>query len=285
MTVIHPAAEHPSSPAPSAEREPRGYSLPLSPTGTSSMLTPPPWHFSGDITMIDYRVDPDAAARFLPPGLSLGEDPGAAAAIFATWQWCSDSGAELADPARCRFTEFLILLECAHEGRTVARCPYAWVDAHVPLVRGWVQGMPKQYGAVGHTTHHLVGRAGSRRTPGGRFAGTLSVHGARVLDASVTLTGPAAEAPLLHRVPLVHSLVAPAWTGPVPEPAPLAASEVSDVEFADIWTGTAELSFRDVPDPGLRLLEPVEVGAGHVFSYAETLRGGRLLGAAADREN
>ena len=27
---------------------PRGYSLPLSPSGEASMLTPPPWHFTGE---------------------------------------------------------------------------------------------------------------------------------------------------------------------------------------------------------------------------------------------
>ncbi|MFF0221624.1 enduracididine biosynthesis enzyme MppR [Streptomyces sp. NPDC004629] len=256
---------------------PRGYSLPLSPSGSSAMLTPPPWHFSGDVIMVDYRVDPDAAARFLPPGLTPGADPGAAAAVFAVWQWCSDSGEELSDPSRSQFSEFLILLGCDHEGAVMARCPYAWVDQAVPLVRGWVQGMPKQYGAIHQTRHGLVGRAGSRRAEGSLFAGNLSVHGRRVAEAAVTLTGPAQEPPALHAVPLAHSLVAPAWTAPVEQPAPLAASEVTDVEFGDIWTGTAELEFFDALDEDFAGLRPVEVGAGHVFSYAETLKGGRAL--------
>lgn len=119
-----------------------GYSLPLSPSGNAAMITPPPWHFSGDIVMVDYRVDPDAARRFLPSELDLGPDPGAAAAVFAQWQWCSASGAELTDPMRCQFSEFLILVMCAYRGRPLARCPYAWVDGPVPMVRGWVQGMP-----------------------------------------------------------------------------------------------------------------------------------------------
>lgn len=54
---------------------PVGFSLPLSPSGTSAMLTAPPWHFSGEIVLVDYRVDPAAARRFLPPELDLRPDP------------------------------------------------------------------------------------------------------------------------------------------------------------------------------------------------------------------
>ncbi|MCX5206941.1 enduracididine biosynthesis enzyme MppR [Streptomyces sp. NBC_00237] len=256
---------------------PHGYSLPLSPSGTSSMLTPPPWHFSGDVVMVDYRVDPDAAARFLPPGLSLGADPGAAAAIFATWQWCSDSGEELTDPSRSQFSEFLILLGCDYDGNAMARAPYAWVDQPVPMVRGWVQGMPKQFGAVHQTISGLPGRAGSAKAPGGLFAGNLSVHGRRVVEASVTLTERVQQPPHLHDVPLVHSLVTPEWAAPATGPAPLTASEVGDVEFGEIWTGEARLDFFDALDADFASLAPVEIGAGHVFSYAETLKGGRIL--------
>jgi len=257
-----------------------GYSLPLSPSGGAAMLTPPPWHFSGEILMVDYRVDPDAAAAFLPPGLRLGADPGAAAAVFAQWQWCSDSGAELADPARCQFGEFLILLACEFDGRPMARCPYAWVDQPVPMMRGWLQGMPKQFGEMSQTRATPVGRAGPRLAPGGRFDGALSVHGRRVVESTVTLSGELGEPPALHTVPLAHTRVLPAWLAAEERLSQLVASEVRDVEFSEIRTGDAQFRLFGDAGPGLEdltLLSPVEIGAGHVFSYAETLLGGRLL--------
>src|SRR5690349_4262656 len=113
-----------------------GYSLPLTPSGDSSMVTPPPWHFSGDVLMFEY----------------------------------------LDDPGRCQFREFLILLGCAVDGRPMARSPYAWVDRAVPLVRGWIQGMPKQWGSVQLTRAVPVGRAGPRPDAPGRYAATLAVH-------------------------------------------------------------------------------------------------------------
>src|SRR6266568_1092624 len=141
----------------------QGYSLPLSPSGTSSMIPAPPWHFAGDALWITYRVNPDAAESFLPEGLRLGPHAGAAAIGFFEWQWCSDSGAELRDPVRAQFKESLIVLDCLLQDRPVARVPYAWVDSAVPLVRGFIQGMPKMFGSVWLTRSFPVGRAGARR--------------------------------------------------------------------------------------------------------------------------
>lgn len=259
---------------------PHGYSLPLSPSGNASMLTPPPWHFSGEVVMVDYRVDPDAARRFLPPELDLGPDPGAAAAAFAQWQWCSDSGAELVDPAQCQFSEFLILLRCEYRGRPLARCPYAWVDGVVPLVRGWIQGMPKQFGTVHQTRDLRVGRAGAQHT--GRFDGTLSVQGRRVAEATVRLTGAVVEPPLLHTVPLVHTRMFPSWVPSESTEQQLVTSHVTDVEFSEVLAGEGDLRIFDGWDADLASLAPVEVGTGYVFSYAETLCHGHPLIAEPD---
>ncbi|MEV6977525.1 enduracididine biosynthesis enzyme MppR [Kitasatospora sp. NPDC093806] len=256
---------------------PVGYSLPLSPSGHSSMLTPPPWHFTGEVVMVEYRVDPDAAAAFLPPGLSPGADPGAAAAVFAEWQWCSANGAELADPGRSQFAEFLILLSCEFEGRPMARSPFAWVDHPVPMVRGWVQGMPKQLGVVHQSRATTVGGHGPRLAEGGTFAGALSVDGHRAAEASVTLTGQVEGPPLLHDVPLAHTLAFPDWAGTGETRGHLVASEVTGVEFSPIWTGDASLRLFDGPGADFAALAPLEVGRGYVFSYAETLVGGKLL--------
>ncbi|MGW6598232.1 enduracididine biosynthesis enzyme MppR [Streptomyces sp. NPDC055036] len=259
---------------------PKGYSLPLSPSGNASMLTPPPWHFTGEVVMVDYRVDPRAAAAFLPPGLSPGPDIGAAAAIFADWQWCSDSEEELTDPARNRFSEFLVLLACEFEGRAMARCPFAWVDQPVPMMRGWVQGMPKQFGAVHMSRAATLGRSAPRLGKGGVFAGSLSVHGRRAVEAVVSLEDVSDTPPALHNVPLAHTLTFPDWAATGAMPPVLVASEVSGVEFSPIWSGEAGLDFHEVLGEDFASLAPVELGRGHVFSYAETLHGGAVLTTA-----
>jgi len=255
----------------------RGYCLPLSPSGLSSMVPPPPWHFSGDALWVTCRVRPEAAAAFLPAGLRPGPDPGAAAIGFFDWQWCTESGAELLDPMRAQFRECMIALDCLLGDRPVARVPYAWVDSAVPLVRGFVQGMPKLFGSVWLTRGFPVGKAAPRRARGGTFTGTLSAGGRRVLSATVTLAEGVDGPPPLADRPLVHTRHFPAWD---PADAPLeelVMAATSGTEFAAIWRGPAELAFADVADPDLATLAPVEVGPGYLFSYAETLAPGRRV--------
>ncbi|MFE7575963.1 enduracididine biosynthesis enzyme MppR [Streptomyces sp. NPDC057521] len=255
----------------------RGYSLPLSPSGTSATLTPPPWHFSGEVVMVDYHVDPAAAARFLPPELTPGTDAGQAAAVFAHWQWCSEPDTESADPGVGQFSEFLILLGCEYRGRRLARCPYAWVDQPVPLLRGWVQGMPKQFGEVHQTRPIRVGKAGPLFAAAGTYHGTAATGGRRIAHASVNASTLATEPPPLHTVPLVHSRVQPPWLAGEQPPVELVTSTVTGVEFSEVWSGDATLEMFDALDADFASLRPVTVERGHVFGYAETLVSGQAL--------
>src|SRR5205085_6118473 len=96
---------------------PRGYSPPLSPTGSASLVPSPPWHYVGDFLVIEYWADPAAVAAVLPPGLSpFADDPGRCAALFVDWQSCSDGGGELLDPARSQYKEFFIVVNATLGG-------------------------------------------------------------------------------------------------------------------------------------------------------------------------
>ena len=58
--------------------------FPRSATGRSSLVPPPPWHYSGQLLTVEYRTDPAAVAELLPAPLSpAAEDPGAVAVIWA----------------------------------------------------------------------------------------------------------------------------------------------------------------------------------------------------------
>src|SRR5690606_373821 len=79
----------------------RGFFMPKTATGRSSLLPSPPWYYSGDLLTVEYRTDPAKVAALLPEPLSLApEDPGAVAMIWADWQSCSEGGQELLDPVQ-----------------------------------------------------------------------------------------------------------------------------------------------------------------------------------------
>ena len=44
----------------------RGFTLPLTATGRSSIVAPPPWHYSGEIIAVDFTVSVEAAGALLP---------------------------------------------------------------------------------------------------------------------------------------------------------------------------------------------------------------------------
>ena len=48
--------------------------FPRSATGKSSLVPPPPWHYSGQMLTIEYRADPAAVAELLPEPLELADD-------------------------------------------------------------------------------------------------------------------------------------------------------------------------------------------------------------------
>ena len=259
-----------------AKRALVGYTLPLSPTGASALVPAPPWHFSGDVLVIEYRADPAALDAFLPPGLDAGELDGLAAAIFGEWQSCTDVGGELLDPVRSQYREFYVALACTWNDELVVRCPFCWVDKDFSLVRGLVQGYPKKLGSIAITRAYGIGRASPEVGRGGRFAGTLAANDRRLVEATVALER-RDDAPALMTAPLVHTRRFPAWDAAEPDLEELVTGGSSDQAVRDVWSGRAELRFFDSPVDELSLLAPVEVLRGYRLSFAETIAGGRLL--------
>ncbi|MDQ4019659.1 MAG: acetoacetate decarboxylase family protein [Actinomycetota bacterium] len=254
-----------------------GYSLPLSQTGRSSLVPPPPWHYSGDFLIVEYRTDPDAARAFLPPELEAGDDLGSAAAIFVDWQSCSESGDELLDPVRAQYKEFFVVLTARYRGEPVTRCPFMWVDKGMPLVRGLIQGFPKKPGSIWMTRPVTVGRAGPRLEAGGCFAATLAANDRRLAEATVTLTGLSADGPTVNSPPLWNTRLFPAWDEDGEPLLEHVWAGGRDREISPVWEGEATLRFFQSPADELADLAPVEVGKGFWFSFGYTVDGGRRV--------
>jgi acetoacetate decarboxylase len=251
-----------------------GYSLPRTLTGRSSLVPEPPWHYSGDFLVVEYRTEPETARAFLPPELNPGPDLGAAAAIFADWQSCSDTYEELLDPVRAQYKEFFVVLAAEYRGEPVTRCPFMWVDQGMPLVRGLVQGFPKKPGSIWMTRPVTVGRAGPRLQPGARFGASLASYDRRLAEATLTLVEESVEGPTVNSPPLFNTRYFPEWdkgTEPLEEHVWAGGR---DREVSPIWEGEATLRFYESPADELSLLAPLEVGKGYWFSFGYTVDGG-----------
>lgn len=250
----------------------QGYTLPLTPGGLSGLVPSPPWHFAGDMLVVEFWADPHAVAALLPAGLTPHEDKGRMTAIFADWQSCTDDRSELVDPTRSQYHEFLVTIGARLGDREVAYCPHIWVDQDYSMVRGWVQGYPKKLGSVGMTrTFDVGGIASPGLKEGARFCGVASTHGCRLASAAITLDCPTDTLTPHFTVPTVGVRHFPRLTaGRQDDPAvhELVGMVTFDRDRSVIWEGGATLEFPEVPGEELSNLAPVRVGRGYRFSYS-----------------
>ncbi len=253
-----------------------GYSLPLSPHGSASLVPAPPWHYVGDFLVIEYWADARAVAAVLPPGLEpFAEDPGRAAALFIDWQSCSEGGGELADPSRSQYREFFIVVNALLDGEHVTSCPYIWVDQAFALMRGWIQGFPKKLGSIWLTrTFGLQCPADPGLAPGAVFTGTLAGDDRRLAQGSVTLERLSADGPTHNGPRLVNMRHFPRLAaGGHASPAvhELVGAVSRDRAISAIWEGPATLELLDAPSEEHAALAPVRVGRGFRFTFAYTI--------------
>jgi Acetoacetate decarboxylase (ADC) len=254
----------------------RGYSLPRSPGGRANLVPRPPWHYAGDMLVIEYWADPAAVAAVLPAGLEpYPDDPGRAAALFVEWQSCSDSREELLDPARSQYKEFFIVVNALLDGELVTTCPYIWVDRDYALVRGWIQGFPKKLGSVWMTrTYGLPVLADPGVRPGAVFGGTVAANDRRIAEGTVTLEQVSEAGPSHNDPPLVNVRHFPRLAaGRHDDPAvhELVRARSRNRAVSAIWEGTATLELFGAPNEEHDRLAPVRVGKGFRLSFAYTV--------------
>lgn len=257
----------------------KGFMFPRTATGQSSILPPPPWHYSGEMLTVEYRSDPDRVAELLPDPLEpADEDPGAVALVWAMWQSCSDSGEELLDPVRAQYGEVLFVVRAKYEGEHVSRCVYIWVDKDYAMVRGLFQGYPKKLGSVHLTRPARVGRAGPRLEPGGKFGATLAAYDRRLAEVVFTITGTGDGAGFVNSHPMHHTRYFPS-IDPT-EPASmheLVTMKTRDAEVGTTYVGDVDLRLFDSPTEEFALLQPREVLGGFYREVAFTFDGGTTL--------
>jgi len=256
-----------------------GFLFPRTPSGRSSLIPSPPWHYSGEMITVEYRTDPDRVAGLLPDGASLVEDdPGAVALIWADWQSCGDDFSELLDPVRSQYKECFAVIRCRWDDRVWSRSPFIWVDKDFALVRGYHQGYPKKLGEIWMTRPVTVGRAGPRLEEGGRFGATLTVAGRRIAEAVLTLAQEADAPGFVNAHPMLHNRYWPAiesdGSASMDE---LVTMRGYDGEVADVWAGEAELRLFESPWDELSLLEPVEIIGGYYHRVGVSWRSGETL--------
>jgi acetoacetate decarboxylase len=257
----------------------KGYTLPLSPEGRSSVIDPPPWHFGGDVMQIIFKTDEARARELIPPPLEMGPEPGHAILWFVEWVSVSESNPDLCfiNPERSIYRECLVMVQCSFNKEPGYIVPYIWVDNDFTLMRGFIQGFPKKLGRIYQTRlHDLNPRTGGLRA-GAKLKGICQTHGEKIAEGSLLLTRqadplelPGVKFYLMRHFPdienpskpLVHELV---------------VSEVRDVRMDNIWAGDSDLAFFSSALEEVDALAPVELKGGFFHRMGLTITGGKVI--------
>jgi hypothetical protein len=249
----------------------RGFAPPLTPSGRSALMPPPPWHYAGWIASTEYELDPQVAATFLPQG--FGEATGRAAFHAVEWQATSD-GSELLDPIYAQYRECFVVLEAIREGAPVNFLPLIWVDQDIAMVRGLLQGLPKKLASVWITrSYDLDHPAAAPLRAGTRLAATLAVKDRRIADLHLTLTDERGAWLGLFARPTFGLLVTPTVVeGEAPAP-PRLVRMLAVVTHGLCQRAIAELHYYESPRDELAALVPTRVIDAAVGTVGLTING------------
>jgi len=249
-----------------------GFTPPYTRSGRSSLVQPPPWHYAGQVISLAFQVDREAAQSFLPD--RFGAATGGAACHFFEWQSTTD-GSELLDPIYAQYKEFFVLIEADRGDARAFYCPFIYVDQDMSMVRGVLQGLPKKVGSVWMTrSYDLDHPAAAPVREGTRLGASLAVKDRRLAEATITLSGGAAEPIGFLALPTLGLVGSPTLIGGSSpgEKKPVRAV-VERTTNGPAYRATGTLRLFESPRDELSALRPRSVMAASLSTFALTVAG------------
>jgi acetoacetate decarboxylase len=225
---------------------------------------------------VDYTADPEAVAAFAPEGFTPTGD-GACTAVACDWASAADSDARLlADPELGQYHEVFIVLHGSFNGAPAGRVPFIWVDSEISLLRGLIQGFPKQLAAIHMTRPVTVGHGGRHLQRGSALRAHATSRGTRLIDLTVHLVEPTAHLPQVVLVPFVHTRLWPTLEASRPGVHELTTATITDPHIGTVWQGDGQLSLCPSDAHELGALAPVETGTAWALQLGFTVTGGTI---------
>ncbi len=250
-----------------------GWTLPQTMTGRSSTVSPPPWHYSGEVIAVEFKADPSRVAALAPARFEADAD-GSCTFVFCDWCSAADSDPRtLADPARSQYKEAFVIVTGMFRGGRASRIPFIWVDSELSLLRGHIQGFPKQLGQIHMTRPVSLGKGGVRLEPGATLGAHVSSVGRRLASVRVELQDKVDTPPLALFAPPLHTRLFPSLSRPEPAVEEYSIGKVSNVGWSDIWRGEGNIQFGESEYSELDQLAPVEITAGWRLNLAFSVDG------------
>lgn len=249
-----------------------GFTAPLDPTGNAALYGAPPWHFRGRSVTVLAACDPDAVAALLPAPL---EPTGDGLVRFTVHDLLCDIGLGMdyaaRHPERCTVREAVVALSARHKDKHGYYDPFLYCDSDAEIAVGREMfGWPQVGAEIWLTPPDPIRGLGA----GAVLAAKVSRLGRPVFDLETTLEQAGDFGPDVPAFATFYTMrVLPDPTGG-PTVREVFASEMSDVQIHEPWTGSAVLRVRA---PELIALKPGNATAARANAITWTKSVSRLL--------
>ena len=252
----------------------------ITPSGKSSVVQAPPYHYGADFVTVYFKSNPEKLQYFLPDPLMVAD--GSAVAYVSDFVCTVSENAMTApydDPAQASYHEAAVGIKCTYKGNPGVYYPFMWVDRDWSLVRGWSLGYSKKLADdIQMTRLHKYIPKVPYYGPGTKLSGYCSRHGSRILSVSLSITRKGTSQDLISS-PSVYGLrYFPANTQGQKMVNELIEIQKGNAKLGDeIWYGEGEVMFYDCVNEELIKIEPVEPLYGLSYQFGFTNYGSKVL--------
>ncbi|HET6333210.1 MAG TPA: acetoacetate decarboxylase family protein [Polyangiales bacterium] len=254
----------------------KGYTLPLSEDGESSLVQAPPWYFGGHVVEIAFRVEPAVFRRLLPEPLAPSPHGYLAAVSIVDMTSVADAETAYLRPERSQFHECLIKMYCTFEGVAGWYVPATWVDKDFSLMRGFLMGFGKKLAQISVTRLHPLNRAIGGVQAGAKISAICEAFGQARIAARFCYERRESEDMYAGAGMYLMRHY------PTPDGSGVAVRELVAIEARDavkdaIWSGRGEVEIEQSRFDAVTRLQPLEVISARVFDEGFTLLGTKVI--------
>jgi acetoacetate decarboxylase len=249
----------------------KGYSIPLSPEGKASLVTPTPHHYGGQFIFVDYRADVKEVARFLPAPLEP-EPTGRAFVIVNELFSIPEDNPDLiyTNPERTHYTEGVVAVRCSYRGTPGSYITAIWVSKDWSMAFGQFFGWPKKIADIHLTRVPPLHPTLKPLGVGSRVRGIVAREGYRLVDVSLNLRRQEEDSAAPSFGWLYSVRYFPEMGPTVPAVKQLIRNRVQNPRAINVFSGDAEFSFGESDNEELLPLNPVEIIKGYFYNPSWT---------------
>jgi acetoacetate decarboxylase len=256
----------------------KGYGSPQTRRGLASPYGPPPWHMSGRVMTVWFRVeDLQELRNHIAPPLTVPDD---ALCRARFWELTHDAGqgndlpAHI--PAQTHFHEAVLAIDASYNGTRGDYSIHIYADE--PTYTAWAReviGWPVKMGQVAFSEPWNP----QRLAPADKLTGTLARFGTQLLRASVTLKRQISPDERPYRVANWFTYkVIPSVEKFAPEVSQLVLVQPSTLDSGPLWEAEGTVEIGVGLNDELHFLRPKEIVWAEYWSYVNLSVGyGKIL--------